>query len=42
MRAVTTSAFGVRAPIIRPGDNLVKITADCVLEAANKMGLNKG
>lgn len=39
MRAVTTSAFGVRAPIIRPGDNLVKITADCVLEAAKQNGL---
>lgn len=35
MRTVTTSAFGVRAPIIRPGDDLVKIAADCVIEAAN-------
>lgn len=35
MRTVTTSAFGVRAPIIRPGDDLVKIAADCVIEVAN-------
>ena len=39
MRAVTTSAYGVRAPIIRKGDNLVKITADCVLEAAKQNGV---
>ncbi len=35
MRTVTTSAFGVRAPIIRPGDDLVKIAADCVIEVDN-------
>lgn len=34
MRTVTTSAFGVRAPIIRPGDDLVEIAATCVLDAA--------
>lgn len=30
MRTVGTVARGVRAPIIRPGDNLVKIVADCI------------
>lgn len=30
MRTVGTSAYGVRTPIIRNGDNLVKIVADCV------------
>ena len=30
MRTYGTCASGVRAPIIRPGDDLVKITADCV------------
>lgn len=31
MRTYGTCAYGVRAPIIRPGDDLVKITADSVL-----------
>lgn len=30
MRTVGTVARGVRTPIIRPGDNLVKIVADCI------------
>ena len=30
MRTVGTVARGVRAPIIRPGDNLVNIVADCL------------
>ena len=30
MRTYGTCAYGVRAPIIRAGDDLVKITADCV------------
>ena len=30
MRTVGTVARGVRAPIIRPGDNLVNIVADCI------------
>lgn len=33
MRAVGTVARGVRAPIIRPGDDLVKIVADSVMNA---------
>ncbi len=33
-----TIARGVRAPIIRRGDDLVKITADCVTEAAKQGG----
>ena len=36
MRAYGTCAMGVRAPIIRPGDDLVTIVADCVLEAAEQ------
>ena len=31
MRTYGTCAFGVRAPIIRPGDDLVSIVADSVL-----------
>lgn len=44
MRTVTTSAFGVRAPIIRPGDNLVDIAATCVLDAVkgNNIQLKDG
>lgn len=33
-----TISRGVRAPIIRRGDDLVKITADCVMEAAKQGG----
>jgi len=33
-----TISRGVRAPIIRHGDDLVKITADCVTEAAKQGG----
>ncbi len=33
-----TISRGVRAPIIRRGDDLVKITADCVTEAAKQGG----
>ena len=36
MRTVGTCAMGVRAPIIRPGDDLVNIVADCVLQAAEE------
>ena len=36
MRAYGTCAMGVRAPIIRPGDDLVTIVADCVIEAAEQ------
>lgn len=36
MRTVTTTAMGVRAPIIRPGDDLVDIVADCVLATAKE------
>ena len=38
MRVVGTSAMGVRAPIIRAGDDLVKIVADSVIEAAEDEG----
>ena len=33
-----TISRGVRAPIIRQGDNLVKITADCVINASKEHG----
>ncbi len=33
-----TISRGVRAPIIRQGDNLVKITADCVINASKEGG----
>ena len=36
MRTVGTCAFGVRAPIIRAGDDLVKIVADCVEASARE------
>lgn len=36
MRSVGTCAFGVRAPIIRPGDDLVSIVADSVLNAVEE------
>ena len=36
MRAVGTRAFGVRTPVIRKGDDLVKIVADCVENAAKE------
>lgn len=37
-RMVGTTSRGIRTPIIRSGDNLVKIVADSVLEAANDEG----
>jgi len=36
MRTVGTCAIGVRAPIIRAGDDLVKIVADCVEASAKE------
>lgn len=33
-RMVGTVSRGVRAPIIREGDNLAEIVVDCVLNAA--------
>ena len=39
MRAYGTCAMGVRAPIIRPGDDLVTIVADCVIEAAEQKNI---
>ena len=33
-----TISRGVRAPIIRQGDDLVKITADCVINASEQGG----
>lgn len=36
MRTYGTCAYGVRAPIIRPGDNLVEIVADSVLDMVSQ------
>ena len=36
MRSVGTSAYGVRAPIIRPGDDLVSIVADSVMNVVEE------
>ena len=38
-RRVGTISRGIRCPIIREGDNLVKIVTDSVLEAAGGEGL---
>lgn len=40
MRTYGTCAFGVRAPIIRPGDDLVNIVADSVLATVNEKNIN--
>ena len=40
MRTYGTCAFGVRAPIIRPGDDLVSIVADSVLATVEERGIN--
>ena len=40
MRTTGTCAYGVRAPIIRPGDDLVSIVADSVLAAADEKNIN--
>lgn len=39
MRSYGTCAYGVRAPIIRPGDDLVNIVADSVLAVAEEKEL---
>ncbi len=39
MRTYGTCAYGVRAPIIRPGDDLVTIVADSVMATANEKNL---
>jgi len=39
MRSVGTCAYGVRAPIIRPGDDLVSIVADSVLNAVSEKNI---
>ena len=39
MRSYGTCAYGVRAPIIRPGDDLVNIVADSVLAVVNQKEL---
>ena len=39
-RKVGTISMGVRCPIIREGDDLVKITVDSVLDAVESIGLN--
>ena len=38
-RMIGTTVRGVRAPIIRPGDDLAQIVADCVLQAAESGGI---
>ncbi len=38
MDYIGTISRGIRAPIIRQGDDLVKITADCVVGASNQGG----
>ena len=38
MDYIGTISRGVRAPIIRKGDDLVKITADCVIGASEQGG----
>lgn len=40
MRTYGTCAFGVRAPIIRPGDDLVSIVADSVLATVDERKIN--
>lgn len=40
MRTYGTCAFGVRAPIIRPGDDLVSIVADSVLATVEERNIN--
>lgn len=40
MRTYGTCAFGVRAPIIRPGDDLVSIVADSVLATVEERKIN--
>ena len=37
-RMVGTVSRGIRAPIIREGDDLQKIVTDCVLEASRQDG----
>ncbi len=37
-RMIGTISRGVRAPIIRQGDDIVKIVTDCILEAAREEG----
>ena len=39
MRTYGTCAFGVRAPVIKPKDDLVKIVADCVCEMAKQKNI---
>ena len=39
MRTYGTCAYGVRAPIIRPKDDLVKIVADCVCATAKQKNI---
>ena len=39
MRSYGTCCYGVRAPIIRPGDDLVNIVADSVLNVVSEKGL---
>ena len=39
MRSYGTCAYGVRAPIIRPGDDLVNIVADSVVAVAEQKEL---
>ena len=38
-RMLGTVSMGVRAPIIRQGDDMVKIVTDCILDAMKYDGL---
>ena len=38
-RMIGTVSMGIRAPIIRQGDDLVKIVANCITEAMKEDGL---
>ena len=38
-RMIGTVSMGIRAPIIREGDNLVEIVANCILEAMKEQSI---
>ena len=38
LRTVGTTARGIRAPIIKKGDDIINIVIDCVLNAAKQEG----
>lgn len=42
MRTVGTQVRGLRAPIVKQGDDLVRIVADCLLQSAKEEGFSIG